>query len=315
MLTGTSPVEYSTLMDGNTQIRGGILYVLHFANGQCYVGQTQNIQRRLSSHRHASITGRLPIHEAWRIHGEPIVTTENLAAALLDEAERAKIAFLNCLWPAGLNVSRGGHGPGRAGPHHPLRPRKPVSAAGRARMSEAAKKRMANPELKQKIADAVSRHWQQPGVREKYATQYTPERRAKLIARNKAVMWTVEMREKLSKSHVGRVASMGARAAMSLARKGKKRSLESRIKTAAWHRGRKRSPETCAKISAKAKLRAAELIAKNKARVWTPEMLAKLAATKRRNGYEKLAHVVMMANPFAPQLVSTAHGVNSAPAA
>lgn len=89
-----------------------ILYLLEFSNGKIYIGQTvRTMQTRLSQHRQLSRNGsNLPVHCAWRVHGEPIVTilAEFNSIEDLHLAEIATIKALNSISPNGYNLGYGG---------------------------------------------------------------------------------------------------------------------------------------------------------------------------------------------------------------
>jgi len=92
-----------------------ILYRLTFPNGKIYIGQTvRTMEIRLSQHKTSAGAGSLlPVHCAWRKHGEPSVsiigkynTPEELHAA-----EIAAIASMKARAPNGYNISFGGEVP------------------------------------------------------------------------------------------------------------------------------------------------------------------------------------------------------------
>lgn len=89
-----------------------ILYMLTFQNGKIYIGQTvRTMQTRFAQHRQSSRNGsKLPVHSAWRVHGEPAVNVlaEFGSHEELNAAEIATINALNALCPNGYNLGHGG---------------------------------------------------------------------------------------------------------------------------------------------------------------------------------------------------------------
>lgn len=219
------------------------LYLLTFSSGKCYVGQTvRSMNIRLQQHRTAAKRGsQLPVHCAWRKHGEPGVRVigEYETHEELHRAEIDAIASLGVLSPDGYNVSMGGD----------TAPSK-------------------NPEVAKKIADrakgrkhadtsvwveSTTRQWRDPQYREKVMAgvnaSFTEERRAKLSAgmktmweKRRADGWTMpeETRTKLRQKTV----SDEARAHMSAAAKGKVISDATKAKMSAASRARKYGPQS-----------------------------------------------------------------------
>lgn len=89
-----------------------ILYKLIFASGKAYIGQTTRVMTiRISAHRQAAKRGsQLPVHCAWRKHGEPVVTVVGEFATHdeLHAAEKAAIVAVGTIVPFGYNVTEGG---------------------------------------------------------------------------------------------------------------------------------------------------------------------------------------------------------------
>lgn len=191
-----------------------VLYRLTFSSGKCYVGQTLRVlSKRIGQHRAASNRGSmLPVHCAWRLHGEPVVeelgrfdTHEALHLAEIDA-----IARLGSLCPGGYNVSVGGD---TAPSKNPVVAAKiAASATGRKHADTTA------------WSDALRKQWQDPEYRAKILAgvkaSLTDERRAQLSAamfarweKRRAEGWQVpeSQRAKLR----GRTFSDEARAKMS----------------------------------------------------------------------------------------------------
>lgn len=90
----------------------GCIYRLDFASGKSYVGLTsQPLASRVKGHRHDATrrASKLPVHNAWRVHGEPkVVTLMVVPKALLGMYETIAIKALGTMKPAGYNLSPGG---------------------------------------------------------------------------------------------------------------------------------------------------------------------------------------------------------------
>lgn len=88
------------------------LYKLVFASGKAYIGQTiRAMNVRIAQHRQSARNGSLlPVHCAWRKHGEPVVSVvaEFETQTELHAAEKASIIAVGTLAPHGYNVAYGG---------------------------------------------------------------------------------------------------------------------------------------------------------------------------------------------------------------
>lgn len=88
------------------------LYKLVFASNKAYIGQTvRSMTTRIAQHRQSARNGsQLPVHCAWRKHGEPeiLVIGEFETDAELHAAEKAAIIAVGTLSPHGYNVAYGG---------------------------------------------------------------------------------------------------------------------------------------------------------------------------------------------------------------
>jgi hypothetical protein len=143
-----------------------ILYKLVFASGKAYIGQTtRTMNTRLSAHRQAAKRGsQLPVHCAWRKHGEPVVTVVGEFATHdeLHAAEKAAIIAVGTLVPFGYNVTEGGETAPSKSPSVALK----ISAKAKGRKhedtsswSEAAAKQWQNKEYREKVSDGLKASW------------------------------------------------------------------------------------------------------------------------------------------------------------
>jgi hypothetical protein len=90
----------------------GHIYLLKFANGKGYVGQTvKSVAKRLASHRgKVRKRGGCPaLSAAWEKYGEPeCVPLFEVPDDELDDAEKSAILALGTLAPFGYNITPGG---------------------------------------------------------------------------------------------------------------------------------------------------------------------------------------------------------------
>lgn len=208
------------------------IYKLTFASGKVYIGQTiKTVEHRFNHHRNCMSAGsKIPVHAAWRKHGEPTVECLGQYPDLvaLNAAEVAAIAAHGSIAPGGYNIALGGDNNGTS---HPL---------ARAKMSASSTGKVATDETRAKVAAASKAHWEDPAYREKVLTgvaaSFTPERRASMSE----VAKRVHTGRKKSPEHVAkmkaRIVSAETRAKMSAAAKGKPkapRSEETKAKLAA----------------------------------------------------------------------------------
>lgn len=224
------------------------LYLLKFSSGKSYVGQTtRTMNIRLQQHRTAARRGsELPVHCAWRKHGEPEVQVlgEFATDEELHRAEIEAIARLGTISPAGYNLGFGGE----------TAPSKNPEVAKK--ISERVKGR--------KYADtspwveATARMWRNPEYREKVSAglraAVTPEMRELYKARNRAMWekrraegWT--MPETTKEKLRAKVVSDEARARMSASAKGKVLSEETKAKIGSASKGQKRGPYDADRIA------------------------------------------------------------------
>jgi hypothetical protein len=202
------------------------LYRLTFSSGKIYIGQTSRpFKVRMNAHRTAANRGSmLPVHCAWRAHGEPtaeVLCTLNTQDEL-NAAEVATIKALNTLAPHGYNISLGGDMAPSKNPE--VAAKIAAKAKGRKHKDvqmwvESSKAKWKDPEYREKVAAGVDAFW-------------TEDRRAKVSersksfwAKRKAEGWTVpeETREKLRK----KVVTDETRAKMSESAKKRERKPQS----------------------------------------------------------------------------------------
>lgn len=258
------------------------IYKIHcLETGKSYVGLTRiGIHKRFSNHIHNANAGRDgALYAAIRKYGKLAFAVELLKEGLTleeaCEAEIALIAELGTLVPNGYNVCTGGKGAVGFKP----------SDETRARMSEAHKKRQANPSLRQRTSMAL-----QGKVK-------TPEHLAKIAAALKGRSPTEETKAKL------REANLGKKQSPETIKKRRQKMLGRKLpehlcnRLGDWSRGKPKSEETRRKISQalKGKKRgphSPEAIAKmsdaKRGRPRSEETKAKMRATWARKKEEKL---------------------------
>lgn len=88
----------------------GVIYMLIFADGRKYIGQTIDLLARIRRHRTAANTGKnVHVSKAWAEMGVPAVEIICKAETHeLDALEQQFIAQHNTLFPSGLNRNTGG---------------------------------------------------------------------------------------------------------------------------------------------------------------------------------------------------------------
>lgn len=216
-----------------------ILYILHFASGKRYVGQTtKSLAMRFAQHKQAAAAGsQLPVHCAWRKHGEPspFVLAECPSQEELHAAEIRAIKALGTMAPHGYNVGIGGE----------TAPSKTPSVA--AKIAAKAKGRLHSDETRANLSDGLRARWLSPEYRAAVSAgqqaALTDERRAFLSAcskafweKRKAEGWV--MPESQRKKIAAKVISDDARAKMSASAKKKIVSEEARKNMSAAMAGR-----------------------------------------------------------------------------
>jgi hypothetical protein len=199
-----------------------IIYLLTFASGKKYLGQTiKSLKTRLNNHRQNMRLGStLPVHNAWRAYGEPVVEVLERCESqdALNAAEIRLISERNLLVPNGYNLAAGGMN----GPMHELT---------RAKISAKATGRLYSDEAKARVSAASLLKWQSQEYREKVRAgvdaSFTPERRAHLSVVAKAF----HTGRKKTPEHVAKMANRvftdEARANMSASAKARVRAPHS----------------------------------------------------------------------------------------
>jgi hypothetical protein len=213
-----------------------LVYLLTFAGGKKYVGQTtRRLKTRLCAHRnYASYGSNLPVHCAWRKYGEPSVVILGRfdGAEELNRAEIGFIAAFNTISPGGYNVSRGGD----------TAPSTEPSVA--AKISAKARGRKVSDDVKARLATSSRELWRDPEYAQKVSdglkATWTDERRQEVAERSRRHMTGRKHSPETIEKLRNRVISPETRAKMSEA--AKRRVCKPR------------SAETCAKISANTKL-------------------------------------------------------------
>lgn len=157
-----------------------LLYKLVFASGKAYIGQTaRTMNVRLAQHRTSVRHGSLlPVHCAWRKHGEPEVTVvaEFQTHEELHAAEKAAIIAVGTLAPQGYNVSYGGD----------TAPSKNPDVAAKI-AAKATGRKYANTSM---WSESTSKMWQDIAYRQKVSdglkASWTEEKRAARSEKSKA---------------------------------------------------------------------------------------------------------------------------------
>lgn len=142
------------------------LYKLVFASGKAYIGQTiRTMNVRIAQHRQSARNGSLlPVHCAWRKHGEPVVSVvaEFETQAELHAAEKASIIAVGTLAPHGYNVSYGGDTAPSTNPD--VAAKISQKAKGRkykdtSAWSNASTEKWENEEYRKKVSDGLKAGW------------------------------------------------------------------------------------------------------------------------------------------------------------
>jgi group I intron endonuclease len=197
-----------------------LIYLFTFNNGKRYVGQTvRSLPVRVSQHRRMVKYGSLlPVHCAWRKHGEPRIEVlgEYVDMNDLHVAERGYIASLGTLSPHGYNVGFGGE----------TAPSKSPDVA--AKIAAKAKGRGHSDEAKAKITAALKGRWNDPDYRERVSAgikaAMTDERRAAMSVSRKGRGKGRIVSEATKAKLRGRIVTAETRAKMSAAAKHRERS-------------------------------------------------------------------------------------------
>lgn len=298
-----------------------IVYISTAPNGKSYIGQTiTTLQKRRQGHLHDARNGRggkpecRAFNAALRKYGSASFQWKVLCRANnmeeLNAREEEYIARYNTLSPNGYNLTTGG---GNAIPSDETRER--IGAAHRGKkpgakacknMSEAAKRRWANPaehkkcaamtkaamansEVRKKQKAGLKRRWANPAEHEKAAAaakrRYEdPAEREKSRQRNKQVWANPELREKQSATQKMVWANLELREKLSAIQKRRFAenpvSDETRKKTSETMKERWTDPEYREKHAVA--MANPETKAKHAAAMANPERSAKISAAKKR---------------------------------
>ena len=198
------------------------LYKLVFASGKAYIGQTIRLMNtRIAQHRQSARNGSLlPVHCAWRKHGDPVVSViaEFETQAELHAAEKAAIIAVGTLAPHGYNVSYGGDTAPSTNPDVAAK----ISAKAKGRKyadtgawSNAAASLWKNEEYRQKVCEGLKAAW----TDEKKAKR--SEHFKRIWAKKKANGWM--MPESTKQKLAQKVVTAETKAKMSAAAKARKR--------------------------------------------------------------------------------------------
>lgn len=198
------------------------LYKLVFASGKAYIGQTiRSMNTRIAQHRQSARNGSLlPVHCAWRKHGEPEVhvVAEFETHEELHAAEKAAIIAVGTLAPNGYNVSYGGDTAPSKNPEVAAK----IAAKSKGRKysdttswSEAAIRCWESDDYRRNVSNGLKASWDE-------ARREAVSNRLKTFwAERKASGWT--MPESTKQKMTQKVVSEQARANMSAAAKARKR--------------------------------------------------------------------------------------------
>lgn len=222
----------------------GILYKLKFATGKIYIGVTESdsMSRRLGQHRYKAKTGsKLPVHLAWKKHGEP--EAEILAfyyGESLYKMEIEAIAKFSSLSPNGYNVLNGGQ-----------------------------KSPALNKDVAKKISESTKTRYKDPRQIEKareLAKNRSEETRKKISQALTGKKLSEATKEKIKDANLGKKHTSETKAKMSNAHKGKKYSEETLENMRVAAQKRMQSPEAKAQLKAASVAggNATKLKAKNK---------------------------------------------------
>jgi group I intron endonuclease len=175
------------------------LYVLTFANGKQYIGQTKNCKDRLAGHKCDAVTHNLDtlVYKAWRKYGDPkfkvLAIVEDY---MIDETEIKAIKVFNTLKPNGYNLANGGnttlglkHTPEQCERNRQARLGKRPSEETKAKLSLARLGRFVSEETRLKISNALKGRATCP---------QTPEVRAKRAASLIGKKHSQETKDRLS---------------------------------------------------------------------------------------------------------------------
>jgi group I intron endonuclease len=263
----------------------GVYSIINTKTGQVYIGSSQNVRKRWTSHRHQLRKGsheNARLQRAWIKYGEDYFSfglLESAGLAELLEVEQAWIDIMPC------HVSQGGYNISPTagnciGVKHTDEMKAKISAIHkgvpkspehRRLIGESQRGKEIPAEQREKLRQAAKSQMQSPGMREKLSAakkgrpaknkgvSMSSEQRAKLSEIRKAFYSTPDGMEQLDKMReLSR--SPEARAKASSAKLGKRATIETRLKMSAAHKGkahpRRSTPEWLAGMKARAGKRA-----------------------------------------------------------
>lgn len=201
----------------------GVYLITHIESGQKYVGQSRNIQKRLTCHARGvenTKIGCSVLKYGWAAFTTQII--ELCAESELNAIEKRWIAQHSCMSPCGFNLTSGGSSQTK------------YSDETKAKIGLANSKRVISDVTRAKMSAAKQ--------------NISDETRARMSAG--------KLGKSLSDAHKAKIRAASKLAApMNIARlaefnTGKKQTPESIAKRAASHTGTKRSAEACARMSA-----------------------------------------------------------------
>jgi hypothetical protein len=223
----------------------GVIYKLEFESGKSYIGQTvRELRVRIAVHRQSVAAGSmLPVHCAWRLHGEPKISVIGECDDVdeLHDMERAAIREHFTRAPNGYNVSHGGD----------TAPSKTASVA--AKIAEKAKGRKVRDDVKEVIREKMKLRWQDPeyvervkaGLRnaqgEELSRKYS-ERNNKVWAAKKEAGWTMPEATKEKIRAKAKAMTDETKAKMSESAKKRGPPLKALAASLAANKGVKRGP-------------------------------------------------------------------------
>lgn len=223
----------------------GVIYKLDFSSGKSYIGQTvRTLRTRITQHRQAVAAGSLlPVHCAWRAHGEPSVSVlhETDSDADLHDLERQAISQHCTLSPDGYNVSCGGD----------TAPSKSPDVA--AKIAAKAIGRVVREDVKQVIRDKMKLRWQDPeyvarvrsgllAAQNDVLAKGTSDRAKKLWEKRREAGWVMPESTRAKIGANTRAASAETRAKMSESAKKRGVPAATREKAVLAQKGIKRGP-------------------------------------------------------------------------
>lgn len=163
-----------------------LLYILTFANGKQYVGQTSDWYGRWATHGCEAVVRNAQqlVYRAWRKYGQP--NFQHLAVVedyMIGETEIKAIAAYGTLMPNGYNMTIGGEA-GMTGLHHSIETRAKISASNTGRVF--------SNETRKKIGEANRGKVRSSEIRAQWSASHTGKQLSQ------------EHKDKIGKAHKGR---------------------------------------------------------------------------------------------------------------